>query len=41
VVSEKRNSKTGKLRIEARLAGPDAGRFRAKFAALLDQAADA
>jgi len=41
VVSEKRNSKTGKLRIEARLAGPDAGRFRAKFGALLNDGADA
>lgn len=41
VVSETRDSKTGQMRIEARLSGPDAGRFRAKFGALLDQAADA
>lgn len=41
VLSEKRGRNTGKLRIEARLSGPDAGRFRAKFAALLNDQADA
>jgi GTP-binding protein HflX len=40
VVSEKRSAKTGKLRIEARLSAPDAGRFRAKFAALLNDSAE-
>ncbi|MGY6662317.1 MAG: GTPase HflX [Glycocaulis sp.] len=41
VVSDRRDAKTGQIRIEARLAGPDAGRFRAKFAALLNDQAEA
>lgn len=41
VVSDRRDAKTGQIRIEARLAGPDAGRFRSKFAALLNDGADA
>ncbi|MGP1273949.1 MAG: GTPase HflX [Caulobacterales bacterium] len=36
VVSERRDSETGAVRIEARLSGPDAGRFRARFSSLLN-----